>query len=134
MPQYCYILYNDTNNKTYNGYTVDLTRRLRQHNGELKGGAKYTTRARVVWKYLAIVECPPEMDKKDALALEWMIRYPTRRKPRPAEFNGPKGRLKGLELALRYERWAHLLFDITITQNEKGDTCEDQKESDNTPT
>ena len=27
---YCYILYNDNNNKTYNGYTVNPTRRIRQ--------------------------------------------------------------------------------------------------------
>ena len=33
---YCYFLRSE--NRTYNGYTVDLKRRLRQHNGELKGG------------------------------------------------------------------------------------------------
>jgi hypothetical protein len=33
---YCYFL--RSQNRTYNGYTVDLERRLRQHNGELKGG------------------------------------------------------------------------------------------------
>jgi predicted GIY-YIG superfamily endonuclease len=27
-----YILYNKTNNLTYNGYTVDFNRRLKQHN------------------------------------------------------------------------------------------------------
>lgn len=114
--QYCYILYNDVNQKTYNGYTVNLERRLRQHNGELSGGAKYTTRAKVQWKFLAIVECPEDMSKSDALALEWMIRYPTRRKPRPAEFNGPKGRIKGLELALQYDRWKDKSFKVTYTK------------------
>ena len=29
---FCYIIY--SNNRTYNGYTVNLQRRLRQHNGE----------------------------------------------------------------------------------------------------
>ena len=32
---YCYFL--RSQNQTYNGYTVDLKRRLRQHNGELVG-------------------------------------------------------------------------------------------------
>jgi predicted GIY-YIG superfamily endonuclease len=40
---YCvYLLYNNNNNKTYVGITNNLIRRLRQHNGELKGGARYT--------------------------------------------------------------------------------------------
>ena len=30
------------NNSLYCGITNDLSRRLRQHNGEIKGGAKYT--------------------------------------------------------------------------------------------
>ncbi len=30
------------NNSLYCGITNDLPRRLRQHNGEIKGGAKYT--------------------------------------------------------------------------------------------
>lgn len=32
-----------TDNATYVGATVDLNRRLRQHNGEIKGGAHATT-------------------------------------------------------------------------------------------
>jgi structure-specific endonuclease subunit SLX1 len=40
---YCvYLLFNTNNNKTYVGITNNLTRRLRQHNGEIKGGARYT--------------------------------------------------------------------------------------------
>ena len=36
----CYILHNTQNNATYNGYSIDFLRRLRQHNGLIKGGAK----------------------------------------------------------------------------------------------
>ena len=38
-----YVLTNTMNNKTYIGITNNPQRRLRQHNCELVGGAKYTT-------------------------------------------------------------------------------------------
>ena len=37
----CYIIYNK--NKSYVGITNNLNKRIRQHNGMIKGGAKYTT-------------------------------------------------------------------------------------------
>ena len=37
-----YLLKNTSNNRTYLGITNNSKRRLRQHNGELKGGARYT--------------------------------------------------------------------------------------------
>jgi len=41
-PWYCYLLL--APGRTYVGATNNLPRRLRQHRGELAGGAKYTTR------------------------------------------------------------------------------------------
>ncbi|MGM0481031.1 MAG: GIY-YIG nuclease family protein [Pseudomonadota bacterium] len=38
---YVYLL-KCSDNSYYCGITNDLTRRLRQHNGEIKGGARYT--------------------------------------------------------------------------------------------
>jgi len=90
---FCYIIRSD--NRTYNGYTVNLIRRLRQHNGELKGGAR-STQGRT-WEYLAIVS-DPNWTKQEAMKCEWWIRYPTRKKPRPNEYCGIEGRLRGLDL------------------------------------
>jgi structure-specific endonuclease subunit SLX1 len=110
---YCYILYNDNNNKTYNGYTVNPLRRIRQHNSEIKGGAKYTTRSKVEWKYLLIIESE-QFDKNNALCFEWMLKYPTRKKPKPREFQGIMGRLKSLPLVLSYEKFENMHFKIKI--------------------
>jgi structure-specific endonuclease subunit SLX1 len=110
---YCYILYNDDNNKTYNGYTVNPLRRIRQHNNEIKGGAKYTTKSKVEWKYLLIIESE-QFDKNNALCFEWMLKYPTRKKPKPREFQGIMGRLKSLPLVLSYEKFKNMNFKIKI--------------------
>jgi len=54
----------------YVGATVDITRRLRQHNGELRGGAKRTSSGRP-WKVVALVEVG---EKIPALKLEWKLK------------------------------------------------------------
>ena len=42
-------------NSTYAGISTDVDRRLRQHNGEIRGGARYTTGRGPGWKHLCIV-------------------------------------------------------------------------------
>jgi structure-specific endonuclease subunit SLX1 len=55
---------------TYIGATTDIRRRLRQHNSEIKGGAKYTTqRGSGQWKRIAYVSGFPTWN--DALKFEW---------------------------------------------------------------
>lgn len=39
-----YFLAEENGRKTYIGYTTNLKRRIRQHRGEIKGGARYTSR------------------------------------------------------------------------------------------
>lgn len=106
---YNYILYNDDSNATYNGYTTDYERRLRQHNGELVGGAKGTSRHRGKWKFLAIITSP-QFTKESAMSFEWYVRYPTKKKPRPDEYKGPQGRLKGLDLVLAMDKFKEFEF------------------------
>lgn len=44
MKWWVYLLTSTTAKQTYIGMTNNVKRRLRQHNGELAGGAKYTSR------------------------------------------------------------------------------------------
>ena len=67
-----YLIKNE--NKTYIGYTNDFLRRWMQHNGYLKGGAKYTTRNKGLgtWQPICIVDgfhC-----KKEAMQCEWKLK------------------------------------------------------------
>ena len=66
----CYMLVSATgeHNRTYIGFTVDPRKRIRQHNGDIKGGAKYTKRGRP-WKIDTIVRGFPTQRK--ALSFEW---------------------------------------------------------------
>jgi structure-specific endonuclease subunit SLX1 len=71
MPFYVYLLLS-TNNSTYIGATVDLNRRLRQHNKEISGGAIATINKVLngeAWVRVAHVEGFP--DWQSALQFEW---------------------------------------------------------------
>ena len=96
---YCYILGQSRHirtgiGRTYNGYTVDLVHRLRQHNGEIKGGA-FATRNVGPWEFIAVMTCM-DWTSVRAMQVEWLIRYPTRKKPRPTEYAGAQGRINSL--------------------------------------
>ena len=71
---YVYLLQSINNkNKTYIGYTVDPERRLRQHNREIKGGAK-KTRKDYPWRMICYIGGFP--DHKTALRYEWINNHP----------------------------------------------------------
>jgi predicted GIY-YIG superfamily endonuclease len=72
-----YILKSETTGATYTGVTTDFQRRLRQHNGELAGGARSTRRGRP-WVGIHL-EGP--MGKSDSLRRELRIKsWPRKRK------------------------------------------------------
>lgn len=68
-----YLLENNVNKKTYLGVSTNIQRRLRQHNNEIKGGAKYTTNnlSNGKWILKLIVE---NMTKSEALSYERILK------------------------------------------------------------
>ena len=68
-----YLLKHTEHNKTYLGITNNLTRRLRQHNCEIKGGAKYTSAFLQTgkWEIHCIVK---NLTKSQSLSYERIIK------------------------------------------------------------
>ena len=64
-----------TMKKTYVGFTTNPKRRIRQHNREIKGGARYTARY-YPWKYACRVR--GFKSQRAALQFEWMLKHPTK--------------------------------------------------------
>lgn len=76
---YCvYLLVNSANNCTYVGSTNNSARRLRQHNGELAGGARYTAMKRQLgsWAYFGSVG---GLERRLALSVEKRVQLRSRR-------------------------------------------------------
>jgi len=68
---YCVYLIK-SGNYSYVGMTNNFFRRLRQHNGEIKGGAKYTSK-RNDWYPVLIIDNFP--DKRSACQCEWRLKH-----------------------------------------------------------
>lgn len=99
---YVYLLQSLSNpKKTYIGYTIDPVRRLRQHNGEITGGAERTKYARP-WKMICYVTGFP--NSKTALQFEWLNNHA--KKMGLTQRNGVKGRIKTICDALQKPRFA----------------------------
>ena len=59
----------------YTGWTVDVARRLKAHNGEIPGGAKYTSGRRPV----ALVWCQSFASKREAQSMEYKVKHLNRK-------------------------------------------------------
>ena len=99
---YVYLLLS-SDNATYIGATVDLDRRLRQHNKEIKGGA-HATGAKVAkgetWIRAAHVKNFP--DWQAALQFEWRWKQISRKFP--AKMCPLLRRFQALDMLLKLER------------------------------
>lgn len=80
MKQYFVYLLESTNHTTYIGATVNLEHRLRQHNGEIKGGAVATARKvnkGETWKRVCHIEGFPTWS--ECLKFEWAWKFYSRK-------------------------------------------------------
>lgn len=72
---YVYLLQEISGKQTYVGFSHDVDRRLKQHNGFLKGGAR-ATRGKS-WKRICYISGFP--DDQSALQFEWAWKYYTKK-------------------------------------------------------
>jgi len=91
-----YIIYNKQ--YSYCGATPDIEKRIKKHNQELHGGAKYTKLIGPNWNYICYIE--GFKTKIDALKFEWAVKHCA-----PKNAKGIYNRIKKLERVLNKEKW-----------------------------
>ena len=99
---FVYMLSSEDRKTTYIGATVDLEHRLRQHNGEIKGGAVATTSKNTTWSRIAHVSGFPSW--KAALQFEWRWKQITRKTQAKANQTPIQRRFIALKKLLQMDR------------------------------
>ena len=92
---YVYIIMDQTSNRTYIGYTVNLKNRLRQHCGVISGGAK-ATKSSKNWSYLLVMTCDT-WNASRAMQIEWLVKHPERKKRVNPCYRGVNGKINSLK-------------------------------------
>jgi predicted GIY-YIG superfamily endonuclease len=95
-PWIFYIIKN--RNCTYAGVSPDPVRRLRQHNGEIKGGAKYTTSKGSGWEHVCLVK--GFQNKIQSMQFEWAVKHVL-----PRDAGGITNRISKLYTVLNKSKW-----------------------------
>ena len=94
---YCYLLQSISHpRRTYFGVTNNLRHRLRQHNGEISGGAK-STRSGKPWRMIAYIS--GFASRVEALKFEWRVHHPGVR------WIGVSGRIKIINKVIIEKKW-----------------------------
>ena len=119
---YCLVTPDDR--YTYVGATKNLKRRLRQHNGEITGGAKYTRRSKS-WRVLFFTE--GFKGWREALSFEWHLKHVTKYRRGSSPVNR---RWRNVRTLLKRPRWEH----ISLIDNEKINAPKQNQPSDTTTT
>jgi len=105
MPFFVYFI-KSTNGSTYIGATVDLDKRLRQHNKEIKGGANATSikvNQGEKWSYHCYVENFPSWN--EALKFEWRWKQISRQLQKKNPNQKPiEKRLEALNMLLNLDK------------------------------
>jgi len=102
---------------TYAGVSPDPVRRLRQHNGEIKGGAKYTTSKGAGWRHICLVH--GFQDKIQAMQFEWAVKHEA-----PRHVGGPVARIEKMKRVMGKERWTSkspLSSDVPLEVEYRGE-------------
>lgn len=91
---------------TYAGVSPDPIRRLRKHNGEICGGAKYTQSKGPGWTHVCLVH--GFQTKIQALQFEWAVKHVP-----PRDSGGLISRLKKLFVVFNKSHWTSKSPDAT---------------------
>ena len=105
----CYCIRNETKNKTYVGATNHFTRRIRQHNREIVGGAKSTAGHK--WHKIILIH--GFNTRHDLLSFEWHFKHVV-----TVNKSGVKRRVEALKKLLSIDRWKMLKFVAIDELNE----------------
>jgi predicted GIY-YIG superfamily endonuclease len=123
MPYFCYLLRSPGHKgASYIGFSVDPRHRLRQHNGEVKGGARHTSKY-APWDHVCIVS--GFLSKTMALMFEWHWQHPARSlvlkkaaKGIKHQGKGPNGKLLLVNALMRDKLWSQCELQINFVETE----------------
>jgi predicted GIY-YIG superfamily endonuclease len=88
-------------NHSYYGFTTNPVRRLKQHNREIKGGAKATNKGK--WEFAMLIT--GFKTSNNALSCEWKFKHPDGKRRKDKSFSGELGRIKTINNVLKLDKW-----------------------------
>ena len=105
---YNYIIFDKKfkSKKTYIGSTINPTRRFRQHNQEIKGGAKYTRGGKWI-PYIVLYDL--FHTKSSVLSYEWNLKNSSKKFK---QSNSYLKRKKGLEKFTNKQNWVTQICNL----------------------